>query len=854
MINKMVKVTAILLVTMLASTAQINAASNNQLSTPKAAATPKAVKPFSDIKLGDGVSAALEIVDVWQQESGHVAVFTLKYTNRGKNTARLVSYFPKVVVSGSATAANPVTRDITKKTIASGQSLSVTYYAKISKGSLSGMKVAMDVWNPKVKGYLERAGAYRVPSTYSPAAEPGESTMLKLGGAPVTVQTESLQIIKYNGKVMAKVGLYITNRGGREWADHSYAPYLVTSSGTSFLLQPEAGKASSSIQPKEKKLVYYITEIPSYLKATGLRFLWTENDETLKLTLPVASFKLPPATVPNWDIAPGAVKTLTLRGNRVDAKIGQTTVRASGDQAIWNIEMAFKNKGNKTVEIPAYEFAIKASEGSFHPYIPDNSKNITLRPSEEKTIPIEISLPLHLRQDLLKLQMIEPSGSGISSQTPANSDDTGNTSTVTETTEKMNLPIAYFGLSYQAEHKASIGVEYSAQTANGFAYTLESIQRLPWQDVDLVVAKLRLRNTHESKSLLLPDLKVNVNADEKTTLANSEVIADEQGSLIGPGASTEVYVMTRIPYIKDIRSLRFELFTQKDTAKTSFLNLTTSGTMQSIHVLDRGQSYSIETLGKRAEAQERRTVIYEGADSDIIYSELTMTSGEQRRVQAAQLKGYFQSIDGKIYEADTVQPEIALQPGAKQLVVFWARVPKGAASEMSLALGTAISGGKLAESGKDATGVLGVKKLMLNPVKPGASSSLSQLNWFPYSVSVAKAVGHLQEGSSSVSLNITFDVKRSEGITVADAGHKLILIIKDSLGQTQEHTLTPGTDIQVPGTRTVPYVLTDELYKKLKGGWFHLTLVDEFQNERITLGSQSYSVTVELNQDPYEDK
>ncbi|WP_422659710.1 hypothetical protein ACK8P5_04070 [Paenibacillus sp. EC2-1] len=852
MVNKMVKVTtAIFLVTILASTAQVKAASNKELSTSKIPSTPKVIKQFSDVKLGDSVSAALEHVDVWQQESGPVAVFTLKYTNGGKNTARLVSYFPKVVVSGSVTAANPVTRDMTKKMIAPGQTIIVTYYAKISTSSLSGMKIAMDVWNPKVKGYLERAGAYRVTSNYSPAVETGESMKLTLGGAPITVQTESLQIIKYNGKVMAKVGLYVTNRGGKAWSDHSYTPYLVTNNGTSFLLHPEAGKSDSTIQPKEKKLVYYITEIPSYLKTTDLRFLWTENDETLKLTLPVASFKLPTATVPNWDIAPGTVKTLTLRGNRVDAKVGQTTVRASGDQAMWNIEMAFKNKGNKTVEIPDYEFAIKASEGSFYPYISDNNKKLTLRPSEEKTISIDISLPLHLRQDLLKLQMIEPSGFG---QIPSNPDETGNTPEATDTTGTMNLPIAYFGLLYQAEHKASIGVEYSAQTANGFAYTLESIQRLPWQEVDLVVAKLRLRNTHESKSLLLPDLKVNVNADEKTTLANSEVIADEQGSLIGPGASTEIYVVTRIPYIKDIRSLRFELFTQKDTAKTSFLNLTTSGTMQSIYVLDRGQSYLIETPGRRAEAQERRTIIYEGADSDIIYSELTMTSGEQRRVQAAQLKGYFQSADGKIYEADTVQPEIALQPGAKQLVVFWARVPKGTANEMSLALGTAISGGKLAEPGKDATGVFGVKKLLLSPAKPGASSSLSQLNWFPYTISVSKAVGHLQEGSSSVSLNITFDIKRSEGLTVADAGHKLILVIKDSLGQTQEHTLTPGTDIQVPGTRTVQYVLTDELYKKLKGGWFHLTLIDEFQNERITLGSQSYNVTVELNQDPYEDK
>lgn len=115
-------------------------------------------------------------------------------------------------------------------------------------------------------------------------------------------------------------------------------------------------------------------------------------------------------------------------------------------------------------------------------------------------------------------------------------------------------------------------------------------------------------------------------------------------------------------------------------------------------------------------------MIYEGVDTDIVYSELLLTSNEQRRVQAAMLKGYFQSADGMIYEADTIQPEAALQPGSKQSVVFWARVPKGVSGELGLALGTAMSGGKLAETGKDVTGVMGVKKLMLNPVRPAASS------------------------------------------------------------------------------------------------------------------------------------
>ena len=73
------------------------------------------------------------------------------------------------------------------------------------------------------------------------------------------------------------------------------------------------------------------------------------------------------------------------------------------------------------------------------------------------------------------------------------------------------------------------------------------------------------------------------------------------------------------------------------------------------------------------------------------------------------LKGYFQSTDGKIYEAETIQPEASLQPGSKQSIVFLGQSAEGVASELGLALGTAMTGGKLAETGKDATGVMGVK-------------------------------------------------------------------------------------------------------------------------------------------------
>ena len=225
--------------------------------------------------------------------------------------------------------------------------------------------------------------------------------------------------------------------------------------------------------------------------------------------------------------------------------------------------------------------------------------------------------------------MIGASGPVSSSNPPASSGESGS-ETTTEVQESLTLPIAYFAIPYQTERKSSIGVEYDAQTAKGFAYTLESM-RLPWQDQDLIVAKSASAEYPGIQIAAAPELKVNVTADENG--------AGRFGGYCGgagfpgsPGSSTEVYVMARIPYTKDIRSLRFELFT-RDTAKTSFLTMTTSGMTQSISTLEKGKPYTVTAIGKRAEAQERRTVIYEGVDSDIVYSEFLLTSNEQRRVQ-----------------------------------------------------------------------------------------------------------------------------------------------------------------------------------------------------------------------------
>ncbi|MNF01388.1 hypothetical protein D3C80_2003710 [compost metagenome] len=66
----------------------------------------------------------------------------------------------------------------------------------------------------------------------------------------------------------------------------------------------------------------------------------------------------------------------------------------------------------------------------------------------------------------------------------------------------------------------------------------------------------------------------------------------------------------------------------------------------------------------------------------------------------------------------------------------------------------------------------------------------------------------------------------------------------DPFGQFFEKTLTFGTDLIAGSNSLYTTTISSTLYKSLNGGNYRLRLYDEFQGQRIELGSQIYDITV----------
>ncbi|MEK5218932.1 MULTISPECIES: hypothetical protein [Paenibacillus] len=823
----------------------IAAPSSEAAGTTPAAAT--ATVKINPIQLGQGVTAALEDVNIWPQTGGNILAYTLKISNNSSSSANLVHFFPRVVTpGGSAIPANPVTADALKKKVGAKDSLRVTYYVNVGQTtSLQGMKIAMYVWDAKAKGYLKNAGALAIPAGYSTAAERGKILSTTMNDIPVTASADSLQLYKFSGKVYAKVGLSITNKGSKVLNEAGYTPYLQTASGTSFELTVNSAQAGYKIQPQEKKSIYYLAEIPAALNTNNMKLQFTQKDETLKLELPKMSFKLPVASTPNFVVNPGAVKKVGINSNTVEMQLVNASVYSEDAHGVWSFQLRLKNAGNKAVTLPNYELAVKSTKGTAFPVNAKALSGLTLKPLETKVVPLTVQVPLEVEQAGLQLQMIE-AVSATETAGPTTGETAGTPGTVAVAAPKLIFPVAYFTIPYALRADVQRGEVYNRTNQFGsFSYNLTSLQRYPWKDDDIVMAKLNITNT-QSVTLTLPELTGAIKLDSNDLAATTNLLIDKEAATLAPGKSAEIVVMSKVPYTEDFEDVRINLFSTVNTEKVPFLDLSMSNSLNAIDNIDRGGTYKISGKGKNANVQESRTTVYEGTNSKIVYTELLISSQEKRQSKMARLQAYYRTKDGQFFDAKPNQPDNAATPGGMQLVSFWAKLPKTvSADDISLVLGSGVTGNKLSESGQEATGFMNASALLLTPKTTAPASNLTKITFFPYNLSVINSEGRLLELNDTINIVMTYDLTRDNSIDSGDLEHKLVLRMTDPFGVTQDKVLTIGTDLTEGKSNTFSMSFSKNLYMKLKSGTYKLTLFDEFQGERQELGGQVFNLFID---------
>lgn len=372
-----------------------------------AAASSLTLDKLGSVTLKQNVSVKLTGMDIFNQPGGNILVYTLRYSNSSGSRVDLIDYFSQVSTpSGTTGKGKRVTSDAVIRTVPANSSLSATYYVNIGPSNkVNGIKLSMFGWDFDSANYQKKLGQITIPAEYSSAVPIGKSKKLTMNQLPVTAKADTLQRYPINGKVYIRLGLRLTNGGTKALSDPGYKAYLKSAGGSVFELIPDSASTGYKLQPQESSVIFYWAEIPSKIKTNGMTLQLAQEDEALKINLPVQSFKLPAAAT-DIPVAKGKSAKLRMKQQPVTVKAESVNRMKHHGKVYMRVGVHFVNGGKKVLSDPGYKVQLKSAGGSVFDLTPedDTGDSFRIQPGQKRTMYYLTEVPSQLKTNHMTMQ------------------------------------------------------------------------------------------------------------------------------------------------------------------------------------------------------------------------------------------------------------------------------------------------------------------------------------------------------------------------------------------------------------------------------------------------------------------
>ncbi|MNO84972.1 hypothetical protein D3C76_763290 [compost metagenome] len=513
---------------------------------------------------------------------------------------------------------------------------------------------------------------------------------------------------------------------------------------------------------------------------------------------------------------------------KITAKISNVWVNESINENNYTIRLLLRNTSTATVTIPKYEFELQAAEGYRLPITSPIGDKMTLQGLEEKYVTLNLSLP--------KIEMVNPQL--FMNMPPA-----------AESKDVLNYLVGVFDLPQSQQMQNMIGQSQSVQTKTGtLGVTLSAVQKLPWIDGDLVTAKITINNPGY-KTAVLPELTGEMKLDSASLGSDVKLISTQSVNVLGGGMSADLYVMAKLPKQLNFQQLQVSLMEKIGESSSEWVQFNQSG-LTGLPTVSTGTSRVNSTQGKKEETKVLRTYVYSSAANNLIYTELEVKNGGYSQVTLPQYTGMYQGSNGQTYAAQASQIETSVGPEEKSVVALWAKVPKKIeVSSLKLIVGEGIKDSKVTDTNKDLTGYVNAAAYELSAIQPIVKSNLSEMELFPYTLTV-RGVRASLTGSSSVNVNFEYKHTKNSDYLIGESSHKYLFELVDSSGRIYETEYTPEKDIKITESGTMSFSFNDSIFETRTYGTYKLNVYDLFQDQKLLIGSQSgyYSSSGYINE------
>ncbi|AWB46252.1 hypothetical protein DCC85_20185 [Paenibacillus sp. CAA11] len=792
------------------------------------------VNNLAPIKITSKSTVRLSDVNILSQDQQNILTYTLTYQNNDARSLSLVDYWTKVKTSSGTTYnATVVTIDKDKKSVVPGASVSVTYTTKIAKSlKFSDLNFQIIKWDFSASGYESSLGGFKIPAYYTIATPYGNAAKLMVNQSPVKTKIVSASAMGTGGYNYVNIGLNIENIGSKLLDNPNMKYVLQTQSGTVFTLA-DADGSSYTIQSQDNRTVNLITKIPSKVNLNGLQLLVLQNDETLKSDLPVASLNLGSISSANSKTPINKTKVLAVGNQKITTNIQDAYVNQSFNKSDISIQYVLRNTGTQKVNIPAYTFEIKAGNLSY-PLSVIGMDGLSLDPDEEQTISLSGNIPS--KSALGKLELVVKTPTSAPS-TPSSGEQQN--APVPSGGVAYSYPVAIYAVPELTAMQNTMGKERIIKNSLGtFGVTLGSVQRLPWEDGRLLVTKISIAN-RGTATVQLPDFAGAYKMDASPVATTTQLINSNTTKILGPGASSDVYVVTKVPTNLDFSQLQIILQQKLAADKLSnWVQFTSLGSINDFATIKMGELAHLETSGRKADVKIRSTQVYTGVSADLVNTEVIMKNLENTQVNLSQLTGYFETQDGQYYKAEVNQVDHAVGPQTQSIVSFSAKIPKSVIiSNSRLIIGESITDNALTDLGGKSNGYVNAQAMELALTNRTVQTNLKNIELFPYTLNVDNVKGSTT--SSGLNVQMKYDLKRDADYDMGAFKHKFLLEVTDSSGASFVKEIELEKDFVLGDDKTFTFPISDPIFATSRTGAFQFTIYDLYQGEKIKLASQA---------------
>ncbi|MFS0872210.1 DUF4352 domain-containing protein [Paenibacillus xylanilyticus] len=807
----------------------VQAASSSEATKLIKLTTVKSLNNVPSVKLSNKSSVKLTDLNVLTQDESKLITYTLTYTNNEKRSLQLVDYWTKVRSKGGTVYSSKLlTQDAEKKSVAAGSTLSVTYVTTVGKNvQLSNLNFQIIKWDFNKANYESILGKFNVPASYTLATPANTVKKVRVNDIPIKIKVQNVQLFPSSEtKNYASININMHNVGYKELNNPGVKWILRTAGGSSYPLNLNANDSAYSLDPQETKTFSYITTIPQKVKLEGAEVIMVQENEAEKSVIPLATFQIPRSTsIKGTETAPGKELTIPLEKNSgsVIARVEDVTVSQTHGSNYYTVSFKLRNKGSKEVSVPQYNFSVQNEKGNDYPLVTKALDNLKLKPDEERLIRLTFNLPYDEAEGKIKLIMNTPK---LEEENPENKEI------------KFVYPVGIFVLPEAKSMQQSVGTENILELENGkLGVTWSSLQRLPWDNADVLSAKVTLRNI-STNTIKLPELKGMLSIDS-ADIPDTQLMISQNSALLGPGMSIDIHLLTSVPSNLDVVQLQVALSEMIGENSSELIRLTHIGELPEVPHIELDSSYALNTPGKKIEMKVDRTLIYPGASSDLVYTEILVKNVEDRQAVLANLTGYYESRNGDYYKTTVKQIDYPAGPGDVALVTMWAKIPKKTVvSDMSLLIGETVTGESAGQEATAGSGYLNAASFELKPNQEPALTSMKNITINPYAIQTREFKASLS-GGSSVNISWNYDVSRNSEIHLPENEHKLIMQLIEPTGKVFDKEIVLDKDLKEGNNQTMNWTLDDVVFDEMISGSYTIAIYDEFQGQRIKLATET---------------